>query len=331
MEPDAIDRQQPKSRPANRWPAARAWALAELAALAQDVAGQLRRHASPAVRVSAALLLTASIAACGSGAAPPAETSADGSTARPLDKEVSGGLPLRAGRYELLKDSVVRDRKGIFEFAWLDEQRQPHNAYTSKLRLQDGSKWELEIPGDNADPILTMPQDGNIRLVEDSLAARQPSQSYVRHDYPWTSSWLPFAAGMLVGNLTSRGPGYYYPPPGNYDVGTTVRGGRVTSAPAPPRDRVIGLRSGVSGQAGGTGQGAAVTNKLGTSAGTGRNTGAGTTGASGATSGQAGGQGTGSAVTGKSGASGGSGVTSPSSGGFSSGKGSAGSSGGSSS
>ena len=48
----------------NRLDRVRRQTLVELSSLAQDVAASLRRHATPTVRVSAALLLTASLAAC---------------------------------------------------------------------------------------------------------------------------------------------------------------------------------------------------------------------------------------------------------------------------
>lgn len=348
MEPEPRAKSSSRRRIApDRLAAARGRALLELSALAEDVAAHLRRHGSPAVRVSAALLLTASLAACATPTAtsPAGSTAADGRTS-PLKGEVKGGLPTQAGKYPILADQVFRDRKGVFEFTWLDAQQQPHNAYTSDVKLADvgqGGKAELEIPSGGGTPVLHLPNDQKIRVIEDSAAAQNPSTTYVQHSYPWTSSWLPFAAGMLVGNLLSPGvPGYYYPPPGSYSAGSTISGGSVRTTPAPPQDRVIGLRSAVAGQSGGTGAGSAVTNKLGRSVGTGSTspgtsagTSSGTSGTSGTTSGarsgQSGGQGSGSAVTGRSGSSGGSsGVTSPSSGGFSSGGKSGSSSGGSS-
>ncbi|HEX2170818.1 MAG TPA: hypothetical protein VHL09_00025 [Dehalococcoidia bacterium] len=352
MEPEPRPKSSPRRRsaPVDRLAAVRGRALLELSALAEDVAAHLRRHASPTVRVSAALLLTASLAACASGSATPTTSSdpaaSDGRTS-PLQGEVKGGLPSSPGRYPILDDQIYRDRKGVFEFTWLDDQRQPHTAYTSDLKFAEvaqGANTELEVPSGGGTPILHLPSDRDIKLIEDSQAAANPSSSYVQHSYPWTSSWVPFAAGMLVGNLLSPGvPGYYYPPPGNYSVGQTIRGGSVRTTPAPPQDRVIGLRSAVSGQSGGTGAGSSVTNKLGRSAGTGATGATGGTGQSGAgsattgsgtgvTSGQAGGEGSGSAVTGRTGSSGGSsGVTSPSSGGFSSGGKAGGTSGSSSS
>lgn len=306
----------------------RARALLELSALAQDVAAHLRRHAAPTVRVSAALLLTASLAACATGS--PTQTASEvnlDDAVAPLAGDVVGGLPQDAGTYPVQADSVYRDQKGVYEFTWLDSQQQPHNAYTSKLRLAEGDTAQLEIPSGNEDPVLRLPKDTGIRVIEESQEARSPSTTYVRHDYPWTSTWLPFAAGALIGRATAPGvPAYYNPPLGNYSVGQRIEGGRVSTQPAPPSERVIGLRSAVSGQSGGTGSGSAVSGKLGTGTSadnaTGRTGVAPSTGSG--TSGQAGGQGSGSAVTGKSGSSGGSGVTSPSSGGFSSGKGSTG-------
>jgi hypothetical protein len=313
--------------------------MLELTALAEDAAAHLRRHASPAVRVSAVLLLTASLAAACAPGAPAPPTSGDGAgsdTVSPLQQDVSGGLPTQAGRYDVVKDTIVRDRKGIYEFDWLDEQQQPHNAYASRLRLaqeEDGSKPEVEIPTDNADPILHVPSDVPIRIVEDSQAAQTGSSGgHVQHSYPYSSSWLPFAAGAVLGRLSA--PSYYNPPPGNYDAGTRITGGTSSTTPPPPESRVVGLRSAVSGQSGGSGSGSAVTGKVGAPTG-----GSGQTGAPapatgpGTGSGQAGGSGSGSAVTGKVGSSGGSdssggssgsGVTSPSSGGFSGGKGSVG-------
>lgn len=332
-----LPEQDPKQTGAELTPRSvkRARALLELSALAQDVAAHLRRHTAPTVRVSAALLLTASLAACATGS--PTQTASEsnlGEAVAPLAGDVAGGLPQAAGTYPVQADSIFRDQKGIYEFTWLDSQQQPHNAYSSKLRLAEGDTAQLEVPSGNEDPVLRLPKDSGIRVIEESQEARSPSTTYVQHSYPWTSTWLPFAAGALIGRATAPGvPAYYNPPLGNYSTGQRIEGGRVSTQPAPPSERVIGLRSGVSGQSGGTGSGSAVSSKLGTGTTAGNTTGqtgvAPSTGSG--TSGQAGGQGSGSAVTGKSGSGVGSGVTSPSSGGFSSGKGSSGSSGSSSS
>ena len=346
-----LDRPDRAGQPASsrdRLAAIRTRTLLELTALAEDAAAHLRRHASPAVRVSAALLLTASLAAaCAPETAPPPELRDGGNPASPLRQDVAGGLPTQSGRYDVQKDSIARDRKGIYEFTWLDEQKQPHNAYVSRLRLAqepEGSELKLEMPPDRSDPILHLPSDVPVRIVEESLAAQTQSDTYVRHSYPYHSDWLPFAAGAVLGRLSA--PSYYNPPLGNYNVGTRITGGTASTTPPPPESRVIGLRSAVSGQAGGSGAGSAVTGKVGAPTG-GSTGGAGRDGAPapatgpGTGSGQAGGTGSGSAVTGKVGASGGSGsstgssggasggssgsgVTSPSSGGFSGGKGSVG-------
>ncbi|MBI3977093.1 MAG: hypothetical protein HY331_02800 [Chloroflexi bacterium] len=271
--------------------AARLAALEKLRALAERAAGYLRRSALPAVRLSAALLLAASLAACDRAEdvaeeVPPAQV-------QPLTQEVATGLPDRPGRYAVQADSVFRDQRGVYQFAWLEPgaggSQAPRGAYASRLRLAQGDRPELEVP-DQGDPVLYLPPSQPVRLVEAGVAGASPtpapgsSTTYVAPHYPYWAMWYPFPVG---GTGYSR-PTYYDPPSRTVEPGQRVDGGVASTTPKPFGDRVAGIRTAVSGQAGGTGSGSAVTNK--------------------------------------SGAGGKSGVTAPKSGGFSSGRGSVGSS-----
>ena len=120
----------------------------------------------------------------------------------------------------------------------------------------------------------------------------------------FTSSWLPFAVGTMIGRQTANNqPSYRYPPTDTIGRGDTLRGS--TTSTRPQTGAIGGTKSvgdAISGQSGGTGSGSAATSK-----------------SSSGISGQAGGTGSGSAATSKSGISGG-----KSSGGFSGAKSSGG-------
>jgi len=85
---------------------ARARLRERLLDLAYDASSYLRRHAQPAVRVSAALLLAASLAACGSSSRP-ASGGSRTSAVQPLNQEVRTGLPSAPGRYPIV-DGTLR-------------------------------------------------------------------------------------------------------------------------------------------------------------------------------------------------------------------------------
>src|SRR5438477_9253982 len=86
--------------------AARGAVAEALLDLAYDVSSYLRHHAKATVRVSAALLLAASLAACGPSAPTPVLSN---TAVRPLNQEVQLGLPTQPGRYPVVPSSLGRD------------------------------------------------------------------------------------------------------------------------------------------------------------------------------------------------------------------------------
>jgi hypothetical protein len=285
----------------------------ELWELAQGVSRYLRRHASPAVRLAAALLLAASLAACNASASDPSAVEAP--AVAPLQQEVSTGLPRGPGTYPVVPGSVFRDQRGVYQLEWLEPGQtgdQGQVAHASRLRLTPDSTLSLEIVS-GEDPVLHLPEGENVGLIEESRpGATQPGPAAYPRPYGF---WSPFTIGYLMGGASR--PAYYDPPRtvvlpqtpgGGGEAGGAVprvEGGTVSETARPPAQRVSGVRSAVSGRAGGTGAGSAVT---------GRNVDSGVSPAPGAAAGASRG----------GAAGGGSGVSAPGSGGFSSGQGSSG-------
>lgn len=237
-------------------PPARTFLLELLLDLANDASAYLRVHAKPAVRISAALLVAGSLAAC--GGSPSRQATGQGSTAaiQPLSQEVRSGLPLQPGRYPIADGSLNRDAQGVYHFAWLSGgARSP--ASISRLRLAQSDSNLLEIPV-SGDPILYLRSQSAIPLVPSGPVAG----SY--------GTWYPFYGSGF------RGPGYYDPPTRAIPQGGTLTGSHVSPAPAPVGDRTVGLPHTVSGRAGGTGSGQAASQKsgAGTSSDSGRGAGA---------------------------------------------------------
>ncbi|CAA9287234.1 MAG: hypothetical protein AVDCRST_MAG77-4343 [uncultured Chloroflexi bacterium] len=321
--------------------------------LAQDVSRYLRKHASPAVRLSTALLLAASLAACNASATDTTAVQQQPAVA-PLTQEVASGLPRGPGTYQVDPGSVFRDQRGVYQFEWFDPGSPTdvpgHVAHASRIKLLRDDTLSLEIKADE-DPILHLPESENVGLIQQAqVGTAQPGRQYYPQPY---SMWTPFFVGMMLGNR----PAYYDPPrtvivqqdPSTMGSGSAVprvSGGSSSETVKPPAQRVTGVQSAVSGRAGGTGAGSAVTNRnLNSGASTGVTSGtSGTTSSStsGGTSGAAGGTGssvtaggsTSGSTTGSSGissanpnnssASSSSGVSAPRSGGFSGGTGSSG-------
>jgi hypothetical protein len=218
--------------------------------LAYDVSSYLRQNARRAVRVSAALLIAASLAACG-----PSGPNQLGAV-QPLTREIRQGLPTQPGRYPIVPNTLGRDSQGIYYFGWRrpgDSSGTATNARASLLRLAQGAASELEIPV-QGDPILYLPPDVAVPLV-DSADAMYSGNAYSSGYYPL---WHPFYGGY-------RGIGYYDPPVRTASASGSIDGSHVSSSPAPASERVVGLSRAVSGRAGGTGSGVAATNKSGAS------------------------------------------------------------------
>jgi hypothetical protein len=214
--------------------------------LAYDVASYLRHHAEPAVRVSAALLLAASLAAC--QGSPSGTNSPAGVT--PLAQEVRSGLPQHPGTYRVVGDSLRRDPQGVYHFRWLPEDGASTigtPASVSLLQLAQGETTQIEMPGSGA-PILHLAAGTPILMTEASTTPSTRSATY----------WRPFYAGGPY-----LGRGYYDPPPRTGPLGGEVSGGRVSTAPRPAAERTYSAPGSVSGRAGGTGAGAAASTKSG--------------------------------------------------------------------
>lgn len=221
--------------------------------LAWEVTGYLRRHTSAAVRVAAAVLLAASLAACGTydargdRAAPVA----------PLTQEVSTGLPRAPGFFPVAPGSVFRDQRGVYQLEWQEPLQPEHRqgAQVSRLRIAQGDRLALEIPAEGADPILHLPKDERIGMVEAVTAQPTRGPGYYPPVYWW---WRPYAGGVFGG----PDPVYRDPPPERpFRPGGEVAGSRSSTTLPPPQQRVAGLGTAVSGRAGGTGAGTAVTSR----------------------------------------------------------------------
>ena len=238
--------------------------------LANDASTYLRRNARRAVRVSAAVLVAASLAACNATPFPQSLIPGAGAI-QPLSQEVRSGLPSQPGRYPVAAGSLRRDAQGVYHFDWLSGSAR-NSASASRLRLAQADASALEVLP-SGDPILYLPGQTAIPLG----GVGGGSGSY--------GTWLPFYG------ISSRTAGYYDPPSQAITQGSTVSGSRISSAPAPVGERTVGLPHTVSGRAGGTGSGQAASVKSG--AGTAGSSGKGISGAKagGFSSGSGGGKG----------------------------------------
>ena len=180
----------------------------ELWELAQGVSRYLRRHASPAVRLAAALLLAASLAACNASASDPSAVEAP--AVAPLQQEVSTGLPRGPGTYPVVPGSVFRDQRGIYQLEWREPGQtagQGQVAHASRLRLVPDSTLSLEVVS-GEDPVLHLPEGENVGLIEESRpGSTQPGPAASPSPYGF---WSPFTVGYLMGGASR--PAYYDPP-----------------------------------------------------------------------------------------------------------------------
>lgn len=229
--------------------------------LAQDASSYLRHSRDPAVRASAALLLAASLAACGGVEdedllAPSGGKSGaleEVTTVSPLTREVRSGLPEQPGRYPIHSDSVIRDQRGVYLFSWRRADEPPatrHEARASLVRLLQADEDSLEMP-QQGDPVLRLRRETPIKLVESSVDQRRDS-------YPHFSPWFPFFLMTMA-----RPTPIYYDPPTVVQRGGSIQGARESVTPRAPEERSIGVRGAVSGRAGGAGAGTAVTGRAG--------------------------------------------------------------------
>ncbi len=230
--------------------------LQQLLDLAYDVASRLRHHAQPMVRVSAALLLAASVAAC-SGA--PNETPSEPvpvAQAQALASEIRTGLPSQPGTYQIVPGSLTRDAQGVYRFAWLGTGGAQSPASVSRLQLAQSETQQLVV-SDQGDPVLNLTKDTPIPLVESGVQAAASSQTSGGNSTTFIPAfWYPFYGPLFSGPR-------YYDPPSTVPSGSRVEGGSQSTTPKPLTERTIGLSKAVSGRAGGTGEGTAATSKSG--------------------------------------------------------------------
>ena len=241
--------------------------------LAYDASSYLRAHAKHAVRISAALLVAGSLAACGGLPSFPGSGQGSSAAVQPLSQEIRSGLPSQPGRYAVSDSSLVRDQQGVYHFNWNSlagpgggPAGQSGTATVSRLRLAQADNTILEIP-QQGDPILYLRPQASIPLVSNTTGS----------GYRGYGTWYPFYSGGY------RGTGYYDPPSRAVSQGGSLYGSNASSAPAAPGDRTVGLPHTVSGRAGGTGSGSAASQKSG--AGIGKSSSGGGAGAAAAKSG----------------------------------------------
>ncbi|MFN8522378.1 MAG: hypothetical protein U0821_04655 [Chloroflexota bacterium] len=209
--------------------------LRRLHELAERVTENLRQHRQPAVRMSAALLLAASLAACSpsGSAAPPVPTVA------PLAQEVRLGLPGSPGRYDVNESSVTRDEQGVYRFDWTNPLTgATGQAATSLLRLAPSDVTRLEMAG--TDPILHLRRDAEIPLVVPdridtigSVTGTPTPVPVVTGGHTVYAHWSPFVG------YTGSAPAYHDPPASTVAQGDRVTGSRTSTAPLPSGDRTL--------------------------------------------------------------------------------------------
>jgi hypothetical protein len=223
--------------------------------LAYDISTRLRDHGRPAVRVSAALLLAASLAACEADGSDELQGGQTASLVAPLTQEVRTGLPDTPGRYPIVPDSLRRDEQGVYHFSWLQPGSLSGSgtpASASLLRLNESNTEALEVPA-QGDPILHLRQNSQLELASAAGIATPIPGSGSGSGYVY---WRPLYAGGV------RGPAYYDPPRSVPSSGF-VDAARSSSSPAAPAERTFGLAHAVSGRAGGTGAGTAASLRSG--------------------------------------------------------------------
>jgi len=166
-------------------PAQRAERLERLLDLAYDVSSYLRHKAQPTIRLSAALLLATSLAACGG-------SGSQSSSVQPLSQEIRSGLPSQPGEYPVVQSTIVRDQQGVYHFQW----RQPnetsgsgHAAAVSLLRLGQADQASLVIP-QSGDPILNLPPNTPIQLATTNQTTASSSGGGFGGVY-----WMPWFGG----------------------------------------------------------------------------------------------------------------------------------------
>ena len=251
--------------------------------LAEDASLYLRRSTEPSVRVAAALLLAASLAACA-----PSSTSSPVAPAVPaLSQEVREGLPPSPGTYPVSPGSLTRDPQGVYGFSW----RSPSGAATwnqgrsSLMKLAQGTEDTLEVP-QSGDPILRLKPDTPINLPDEAGPTAGPTPTRTTSSSSTSSSssysggrsiaWYPFPSGPSVPASTGTGstgttdsvaattPAYRNPPAADPGQGSVRGASSSLAAPSTSaRTWTSPSRAAATGQAGGPGGGTAVSSRSG--------------------------------------------------------------------
>jgi hypothetical protein len=259
--------------------------------LAEDASLYLRRSAEPSVRVTAALLLAASLAACSSRSSSGAGPNIDVPAIPPLSQEIRDGLPVAPGTYPVSPGSVTRDAQGVYGMSW----RNPSGAATwsqgrsSLMKLAQGNDDTLEIP-QSGDPILRLKPDTPIALPDDanpigSLTPTPRTSTSSSTSSSGTSSgnrsiaWYPFLAGGGTTTSTGTGstgtgssgsvaattPAYRNPPAAEAGQGSVRGSSSSLAAPtSSARTWTSPSRAAATGQSGGPGPGTAASSRAGT-------------------------------------------------------------------
>ncbi len=225
--------------------------------LAYDASSYLRHSARPVIRISAALLVAGSLAACSGDTEPAPPAEAPPATVQPLAQEVRSGLPTTPGRYSVVPASLARDARGVYHFEWIDPAtNEPRPATVSRVRLAEANAYTLEMPPDQGDPTLHIERNAQIALLQTGEA---PSRTYSPGFFPLF--WYPFFVGGGFGG-GYRGAGYYDPPRTVPSSGR-VEGSTSSTSPRPLPERTYGVSTAVAGRAGGTGGGVAASRRAG--------------------------------------------------------------------
>lgn len=229
--------------------------LVRLLDIAHDASTYLRFSPNGAVRVSSALLLAASLAACSEGE--PSEPPSGEAVVQPLTQEVRSGLPTKPGKYPVDRESVSRDDKGVYRFSYSEPgQQEKKRASTSLLRFLSANEDTVEIPA-QGDPILRLQKETPVWLT---AADADRTTVIYRTGMPGVSPWYPF---FYISNPFPQ-PVYYDPPQrAGLRSGEPVRDSVVSNTAKPPAQRTLGAPGAVSGRAGGTGSGTAVSGRTG--------------------------------------------------------------------
>jgi hypothetical protein len=256
--------------------------------LAYDVSSRLRHHVQPAVRVSAALLIAASLAACQGDATDGIDPVDQVPSVQPLQQEVAQGLPTQAGRYPIVERSLQRDEQGVYHFGWREPGQTEGpgtSASASRVRLNQGSTEMLEIPTEG-DPILHLRQNSEILLASAAggIAAQGTPTSGSGGRTGGGSTFMYWRPLYTYGG---GGPAYYDPPRSVPSGAPVVDAATRSTSPAPAASRTFGVVHSVAGRAGGTGGGFAASARAGADTGSGGKSGVSSPGSSGFSGGAA--------------------------------------------